>query len=85
MPPDDTTPPPGFPVAVPSFTLADILGIIPHRPPFLFVDRVKALLPGKRIDTERELRPDEWYFQGHFPGTPVMPGGPCGSRQMWPR
>jgi 3-hydroxyacyl-[acyl-carrier-protein] dehydratase len=61
-------------VPPPSFTLADILGILPHRPPFLFVDRVTSLTPGQRIETERELRPDEWYFQGHFPGTPVMPG-----------
>lgn len=74
MPPLEAETSPSPSPAAPSFTLADILGIIPHRPPFLFVDRVKALLPGKRIDTERELRPEEWYFQGHFPGTPVMPG-----------
>lgn len=74
MSPQDSAPLPSPAAAAPSFTLADILGIIPHRPPFLFVDRVKRLIPGQRIDTERELRADEWYFQGHFPGTPVMPG-----------
>ncbi len=74
MPPQDTEPTPPNAAVVPAFTLADILSILPHRPPFLFVDRVQSLLPGKRIETERELRPDEAYFQGHFPGTPVMPG-----------
>jgi 3-hydroxyacyl-[acyl-carrier-protein] dehydratase len=70
----ESAPTPASVTPAPSFTLADILSIIPHRPPFLFVDRVTGLIPGKRIDTERELRPEEWYFQGHFPGTPVMPG-----------
>jgi 3-hydroxyacyl-[acyl-carrier-protein] dehydratase len=72
MPAQDTSPTPA--ATPPSFTLADIHSILPHRPPFLFVDRVISLSPGKRIVAERELRPDEWYFQGHFPGTPVMPG-----------
>ena len=74
MPTHEPQAPPVPAAAMPAFTLADILSILPHRPPFLFVDRVKSLLPGKRIETERELRPDEWYFEGHFPGTPVMPG-----------
>jgi 3-hydroxyacyl-[acyl-carrier-protein] dehydratase len=57
-----------------SFELEDILPILPHRAPFLFVDRVLELEPGQRIVAERTLRPDEPHFAGHFPGQPIMPG-----------
>lgn len=58
----------------PPFELEDLLPILPHRPPFLFVDRVTELTPGQSIVAERALRPDEPYFAGHFPGRPIMPG-----------
>jgi 3-hydroxymyristoyl/3-hydroxydecanoyl-(acyl carrier protein) dehydratase len=58
----------------PLFDLEDILPVLPHRPPFLFVDRVMMLEPHKLIIAERALRPDEPQFAGHFPGRPIMPG-----------
>jgi 3-hydroxymyristoyl/3-hydroxydecanoyl-(acyl carrier protein) dehydratase len=58
----------------PLFTLEDILPILPHRPPFLFVDRVLKLEPYKSITAERALRPEEPQFAGHFPDRPIMPG-----------
>ena len=58
----------------PLFALEEILPLLPHRPPFLFVDRVMMLEPHKLIIAERALRPDEPQFAGHFPGRPIMPG-----------
>ncbi len=58
----------------PLFDLADVLTILPHRPPFLFVDQVRKLEPGRSIVAERRLRPDEPQFAGHFPGRAIMPG-----------
>jgi 3-hydroxyacyl-[acyl-carrier-protein] dehydratase len=51
-----------------------IEALIPHRPPFLLVDEVVALEPGVRCTARRTLHPDEWWFAGHFPGNPIMPG-----------
>ena len=52
----------------------DIKKIIPHREPFLLVDEVLELEPGKSITAVKHVSPDEYYFQGHFPKEPVMPG-----------
>jgi 3-hydroxyacyl-[acyl-carrier-protein] dehydratase len=56
------------------FGIEEILKLLPHRPPFLFVDRIIAFKPGISITAEREIKADEFYFTGHFPGKPVMPG-----------
>ena len=58
----------------PLFTLEDILPLLPHRPPFLFVDQVLKLELYQSILAERALRPEESYFAGHFPDRPIMPG-----------
>jgi 3-hydroxyacyl-[acyl-carrier-protein] dehydratase len=51
----------------------EILKYIPHRPPFLLVDRILEHKDNV-IKTERRARPDEPWFQGHYPGNPIMPG-----------
>ena len=50
------------------------LDVLPHRPPFLFVDRVSALIPGVSATGHWKLNGDEWFFPGHFPGRPTLPG-----------
>jgi 3-hydroxyacyl-[acyl-carrier-protein] dehydratase len=48
--------------------------VLPHRPPFLFVDEITALVPGESAEGTWRLTGDEWFFPGHFPGRPTLPG-----------
>ena len=48
--------------------------VLPHRPPFLFVDVIDELVVGQRAVGRWKLRGDEWFFRGHFPGRPTLPG-----------
>ncbi len=48
--------------------------IIPHREPFLLVDEVLEMEPGKSITAVKHVKEEEYYFQGHFPNRKIMPG-----------
>jgi beta-hydroxyacyl-ACP dehydratase FabZ len=52
----------------------DITKILPHRYPFLLVDRIIELEPGERVVGIKNVTANEPFFQGHFPGNPIMPG-----------
>ena len=56
------------------FDIQRILDTIPHRYPFLLVDRIIDLDAGKRAVGLKNVSANEWFFEGHFPGNPIMPG-----------
>lgn len=58
----------------PLFNVEEILEILPHRYPFLLLDRVVSLEEGKSILAYKNVTMGEQFFQGHFPQKPVMPG-----------
>ena len=52
----------------------DIIRILPHRYPFLLVDKIIEMEMGKRVVGIKNVTANEPFFQGHFPGNPIMPG-----------
>lgn len=54
--------------------IKQILALLPHRYPFIMVDRILAVTPGERITGLKNVTMNENFFQGHFPAEPVMPG-----------
>ena len=52
----------------------EIKNIIPQRDPFLMIDEVKEYVPGESAIAYKNVNEQEWYFKGHFPGNPIMPG-----------
>jgi 3-hydroxyacyl-[acyl-carrier-protein] dehydratase len=56
------------------YDIRKIMSLLPHRYPFLLVDRVLELTPGERISVLKNVSINEPFFQGHYPGMPIMPG-----------
>ncbi len=52
----------------------DIKKLIPHRPPFLFIEECKIIEKGKIGESIRKFTQDEYFFEGHFPNNPIVPG-----------
>lgn len=52
----------------------EIEKIIPQREPFLMIDEVESIVEGESAVAYKNVSEDEWYFKGHFPGNPIMPG-----------
>ncbi len=59
---------------MPSPSLDPIACGLPHREPFIFVDKIVALAPGERATATKTFHEDEPFFRGHFPGDPLVPG-----------
>ncbi|MDE6566239.1 MAG: 3-hydroxyacyl-[acyl-carrier-protein] dehydratase FabZ, partial [Lachnospiraceae bacterium] len=57
-----------------SMDIKEIMDVIPHRQPFLLIDRVEEIIEGESVTAIKNVSYNEPVFAGHFPGEPVMPG-----------
>ena len=55
-------------------SIEEIKNLIPHRDPFLFVDTCEIIIPGEHAKSEKLFSANEYFFKGHFPGNPIVPG-----------
>lgn len=57
-----------------TFDIQKIMNLLPHRYPFIMIDRILELVPGEKVIALKNVTINEPFFQGHFPGRPIMPG-----------
>ena len=57
-----------------TFDIQKIMNLLPHRYPFIMIDRILELIPGEKVIALKNVTINEPFFQGHFPGNPIMPG-----------
>lgn len=57
-----------------SFDIQEIMKLLPHRYPFIMIDRILELTPGEKVVALKNVTINEPFFQGHFPENPIMPG-----------
>ncbi|HUV50308.1 MAG TPA: 3-hydroxyacyl-ACP dehydratase FabZ [Anaerolineae bacterium] len=56
------------------YDIKEIMNFLPHRYPFIMIDRILEIVPDEKITALKNVTINEPFFQGHFPGTPIMPG-----------
>ena len=71
---DTANPAPAETAAAPGFDINEIMKVLPHRYPFLLIDRITEITRTKRIVAVKNVSVNEPYFVGHFPAGPIMPG-----------
>ena len=57
-----------------AYDILRIMNLLPHRYPFIMIDRILELIPGEKVIALKNVTINEPFFQGHFPGNPIMPG-----------
>ncbi len=57
-----------------TYNIQEIMDFLPHRYPFIMIDRILEIVPDEKIAALKNVTINEPFFQGHFPGTPIMPG-----------